>query len=97
MRALLFAGALLFAVLVAITSTESSAIAADLQSASVVGVPELDPQGENAAAVEDDVVDVQVWTLVAAAGAAAVTLLLLLLRVAMGWVKPPPAQDDGSH
>lgn len=46
---------------------------------------------------ENDVVDVQVWTLVAVGVAAAVLLLALLLRVAMGWVKPPPPQEDTPH
>ena len=63
-------------------STDDS-IAADLQTNEVAG--------------ENDVVDVQVWTLVAVGAAAAVLLLLLLLRIAMGWVKPPPAPEEGSH
>ena len=46
---------------------------------------------------ENDVVDVQVWTLVAVGVAAAVLLLALLLRIAMGWVKPPPPQEDTPH
>ena len=46
---------------------------------------------------ENDVVDVQVWTLVAVGVAAAVLLLALLLRVAMGWVKPPPPHEDTPH
>ena len=46
---------------------------------------------------ENDVVDVQVWTLVAVGVAAAVLLLALLLRVAMGWVKPPPPQEETPH
>ncbi|MCH8026469.1 MAG: hypothetical protein IH866_06715 [Chloroflexi bacterium] len=46
---------------------------------------------------DDDVVDVQVWTLVAVGAAAAVLLLALLLRIAMGWVKPPPPQEDSPH
>ncbi len=96
MRRLLLAAALLFTAVVAIDLTESSTIEANEQPGAAVEAPAPDLQGE-AAAGDDDVVDVQVWTLVAAAGAAAVTLLLLLVRVAMGWVKPPPAPDDGSH
>ncbi len=58
-------------------------IAPDLQAEEVTG--------------ENDVVDVQVWTLVAVGAAAAVMLLALLLRVAMGWVKPPPPQEEAPH
>ncbi len=57
-------------------------IASDLQANEVAG---------------DDVVDVQVWTLVAVGAGAAVLLLLLLVRVAMGWVKPPPAPEESGH
>ena len=46
---------------------------------------------------ENDVVGGQVWTLVAVGAAAAVLLLALLLRVAMGWVKPPPPQEETPH
>ena len=46
---------------------------------------------------ENDVVDVQVWTLVAVGVGAAVLLLALLLRIAMGWVKPPPPQEETPH
>ncbi len=53
-------------------------------------------QAEEAAG-GDDVVDVQLWTLMAVGAAAAVLLLVLLLRVAMGWVKPPPPQEETPH
>ena len=46
---------------------------------------------------ENDVVDVQVWTLVAVGVGAAVVLLALLLRIAMGWVKPPPPHEETPH
>ena len=46
---------------------------------------------------ENDVVDVQVWTLMAVGVGAAVLLLALLLRIAMGWVKPPPPQEESGH
>jgi len=98
MRGLIVLTALLFTAFVAITATEGSVVAADEQPADAIEAPAPDLQGDDAAAAgDDDVVDVQVWTLVAAAGAAAVVLLLLLLRVAMGWVKAPPAQDGGPH
>ncbi len=61
----------------------NDSIAADLQSDDAAG--------------GNDVVDVQVWTLVAVGAAAAVLLLALLLRVAMGWVKPPPPQEETPH
>ncbi len=63
-------------------ASAGDSIASDLQATEMAG---------------DDVVDVQVWTLVAVGAGAAVVLLLLLLRVAMGWVKPPPPQEESSH
>lgn len=42
-------------------------------------------------------IDVQVWTLMAAGGAAALGLVLLGLRITLGWVKPPPEQEDAHH
>ncbi len=96
MRVLLFSAALVVTALVPFAATESSADAADEQSAAAVEAFAPDLQGD-ASGGGDEVVDVQVWTLVAAAGAAAVTLLLLLLRVAMGWVKTPPAPEESPH
>ncbi len=45
----------------------------------------------------DDRVPVMVWTVLAAAGAMALGLVLYLLRLIMGWVKPPPEQQEGQH
>ncbi len=56
-------------------------------------------QGRDAQTTADDDtrVPVQVWTLMAFGGAAGVGLVLYLLRVAMGWVKPPPPQKEPDH
>ena len=50
-----------------------------------------------ASANDDTRVPVQVWTVMAFGGAAGVGLVLYLLRVAMGWVKPPPPQKEPDH
>ncbi|MCH8994475.1 MAG: hypothetical protein IH959_05830 [Chloroflexi bacterium] len=46
---------------------------------------------------EDTRLSVQLWTVVAAAGAAGVGLLAFLLRAMLGWVKPPPPQEEPPH
>lgn len=96
MRALLLAAALVTVLFAAFAATGTTADAAGEHPAAALEAAAPDLQGE-AVGGGDDVVDVQVWTLVAAGGAAAVLLLLLLVRVAMGWVQTPPPQDGGPH
>lgn len=61
------------------------------------------PQIDGAAQASDDGDDtsmrVQLWTVLAAGIAAGVGLLLYLVRVMLGRVQPPPAQqqDDAHH
>ena len=55
------------------------------------------PADGGAQQIDDQRIDVMVWTLFACAGAAAVGLMLLAVRAGMGWVKPPPQQDDAHH
>ena len=49
------------------------------------------------ATTDDQRLPVQVWTVLAAGGAAALGLVLYLVRLAMGWVKPPPPPDESEH
>ena len=46
------------------------------------------------ATADEQRLSVQMWTVLAAGGAAALGLVLFLLRLALGWVKPPPPQED---
>ena len=63
-----------------------------------VGWPGQRAQAEGGDAVDGDTrVPVQVWTVLAAVGAAGVGLVLFLVRMVMGWVKPPPAQEESHH
>ena len=54
-------------------------------------------QLQQEATTNDDLLKVQMWTVFAAGGAAALGLILFLVRMAMGWVKPPPPQEDPKH
>lgn len=49
------------------------------------------------AATNDDLLEVQMWTLFAVGGAAGLGLVLFLVRMALGLVKPPPPQEDPKH
>ena len=62
-----------------------------------LGVNRQEDGTDGGTASEDDRVPVQVWTILAAGGAAAVGLVLYVVRLALGWVKPPPPPSDESH
>ena len=54
-------------------------------------------QDDSAIDDEDTRLSVQLWTVLAAVGAAGVGLLAFLLRAMLGWVKPPPPQEEPPH
>jgi len=45
----------------------------------------------------DQLLPVQLWTVLAAGGAMGLGLVLFLVRVALGRVKPPPPQEEAHH
>ena len=98
---LLFAGAL--ALLLAFGATPiDRAAAADVSSVTLQsdhdgGAMQVEGGDGAGSTVDDQRVDIQLWTLLAAGGAMALGLVLLGLRLAMGWVKPPPPQEDVHH
>ena len=99
MRLLMLAAAVTLALLwvVAITVDEhGSALAAGDEDVGWTARAGAFAQGA-AGAGGDERVPVQVWTVLAAGGAMAVGLALFLLRLAMGWTKPPPPQEEHEH
>lgn len=90
-RAILIGAALVAALFVV-------AGAATVQAAEVspeVDVVDVAPQIDDAG--DDSRVRVQTWTVFAAITAAGVGLLALAVRVALGWVKPPPPPEESPH
>jgi hypothetical protein len=59
---------------------------------------QIDAQDQPATSkVDDQRLDVQLWTLMASGGAVALGLVLLGVRLALGWTKPPPDPEDVHH
>jgi hypothetical protein len=64
---------------------------------SALGHAQDEPESPARADDEDQRVPVQVWTVFAAGVAMGLGLLGFLLRAVMGWVKPPPPQEEAHH
>ncbi len=91
-RILLLTAALVVGLIAVSGSTSAQAADDDVEIAAVEASPQIDGVAD-----DDSRVEVQAWTLVGVAGAAAVGLLALMVRVIMGWVKPPPSQEESPH
>ncbi len=79
-------------------ASESASIAAGDAAGGWTAQAAPDAQDAGSAATENDTrVPVQVWTMLAAVSAAGVGLVLFLVRLAMGWVKPPPPPQESEH
>ena len=87
-RAILIGAAFVAALFVVASAATVQAVGDSPETDIVDVAPQID------SAVDDSRVEVQTWTIFAAVAAAGVGLLVLAFRVAMGWVKAPPAPDE---
>ncbi len=90
-RAILIGAALVAALFVVAGAATVQASGDSLDSHAVDVAPQIDDAGD------DSRVEVQTWTIFAAVAAAGVGLLVLAIRVAVGWVKPPPPPEESPH